>query len=263
MADSKAKQGPPIGSTAPALNLYQKLAKITGEIGAIAKDGQNNEQNFKFIEYAAVAGKLRALFDKYGVVVVPRMPKKVDQFREVVTARSGKEGQYVLLDMTFQVVNADDPTDTFDVPWTGEAIDYGDKATNKAATSALKYYLMRQFNISEKGEDADEASHDVKTEQQSEPLITDEQRQALYKALTAKGVPVEKHHQFLKWRFQIDDVDQLTLTYATKAIDVISKMQPVIKKEPLTEAQEAALLEEGEEIRQRIERDADPNDEAA
>lgn len=149
---AEAKQDKP-------LNLYQKLAAITGEIGEIKKGGRNREQGFDFIEYAAVAGKLRTLFAKYGVVVVPRMAQTKKQHRENITSKGGKAGQSVLVDMTFTVVNADDPADKFTVQWTGEAVDYGDKATNKAATSALKYFLMRQFNVSEKGDDPDE--HEV------------------------------------------------------------------------------------------------------
>lgn len=143
------------------LNLHQKLARITGEIGVVAKDGNNSEQNFKFIEYAAIAGKLRTLFAKYGVVIVPRMQRASKQSRSEITSKYGKKGQYVLIDMYFEVINADDPSDHFNVHWTGEAADYGDKATNKAATSALKYYLMRQFNISEKGEDNDTETPEV------------------------------------------------------------------------------------------------------
>lgn len=138
------------------LNLYQKLAAITGDVGAIAKDGNNSQQNFKFIEYAAVAGRLRELFAKYGVVIVPRMVQQSKQLRSV----NGKAVS-VLIDFTYTVVNADSPDDKFTVTWTGEAIDYGDKATNKAATSALKYYLMRQLNISEKGDDPDAESPQV------------------------------------------------------------------------------------------------------
>lgn len=134
----------------PRLNLYQKLAKITGEVGVINKDGNNEQQKFKFIEYAAVAGRLRDLFAKYGVVIVPRMAQQAKQKREL----NGK-AESVLIDFTYTVINADKPDDKFTVTWTGQAIDYGDKATNKAATSALKYYLMRQFNISEKGDDPD------------------------------------------------------------------------------------------------------------
>lgn len=168
------------------LNLYQKLAKITGEIGVVAKDGNNTEQNFKFIEYAAVAGKLRDLFAKYGVVVVPRMPKK--QERKVITSKYGKEGVWTLVPMVFTVVNADKPEDRFTVQWEGEAMDYGDKATNKAATSALKYYLMRQFNISEKGEDPDEQSPG---EQKSAGQTTDAvKKQVEVKAGPLKSDPV-------------------------------------------------------------------------
>lgn len=145
------------------LNLYQKLARITGEVGAIKKGGTNREQGYGFIEYAAVAGELRGLFAKYGVVIVPRMQQGVKQTRSQVTSARGAVGNYLLVDMHFTVTNADNPEDKFTVSWTGEALDYGDKATNKAATSALKYYLMRQFNISEKGEDSDEHTPDAVT----------------------------------------------------------------------------------------------------
>ena len=146
------------------LNIYQKLARITGEVGAIKKAGTNKEQGYGFIEYAAVAGELRGLFSKYGVIVVPRMQQGTKQSRSQVTSARGAMGNYVLIDMYFTVVNADKPDDKFTVGWTGEALDYGDKSTNKAATSALKYYLMRQFNISEKGDDNDEHTPDeIKT----------------------------------------------------------------------------------------------------
>lgn len=144
-----------------ALNIYQKIAAITGEVGIIAKGGRNTEQNYSFIEYAAVAGRLRELFAKYYVVIVPNMAKTADQKREEIVSQYGKKGVVIMVDFKFDIVNADKPDDRFSVDWVGEAADFGDKATNKAATSALKYYLMRQFNISEKGEaEADAESPD-------------------------------------------------------------------------------------------------------
>ncbi|MEC5150891.1 ERF family protein [Cryobacterium sp. GrIS_2_6] len=137
------------------LNLYQKIAKITGEVGLIKKGGTNKDQGYAFIEYAAVAGELRSLFAKYGVVIVPRMQVASKQSRNEVESKYGAKGNHALIDFSFNVVNADKPEDRFTVPWTGEALSFDDKGTNKAATSALKYYLMRQFNISEKGEDPD------------------------------------------------------------------------------------------------------------
>jgi hypothetical protein len=154
MADTKEPEARNV------LNIYQKLAAITAEIGQVEKGGKNREQGYAFIEYAAVAGKLRTLFGKYGVVMVPRMAKTEAQQRvELISAR-GAKGLAVLIDFEFEVINADKPDDKFTVTWSGEAADYGDKATNKAATSAIKYYQMRQFNISEQGDDPDHESPD-------------------------------------------------------------------------------------------------------
>lgn len=141
-----------------ALNLYQKIAAITGEIGAIKKDGHNREQGYAFIEYAAVAGQLRELLAKYRVVIDPQMAKASEHVRETVTTSKGGTGYHVLIDFNMVMINADKPEEQISTPWTGEATDYGDKATTKAATSAVKYYLMRKLNISEKGDDPDKDS---------------------------------------------------------------------------------------------------------
>src|SRR3954471_16876462 len=90
-----------------SLNLYQKLAAITGEVGIIAKDGRNQEQKFDFISYAAVGGRLRELFAKYGVLIVPRMPKAAQQQRVEIESKYGAKGVAVLIDFEFDVINAD------------------------------------------------------------------------------------------------------------------------------------------------------------
>lgn len=168
------------------LNLYQKLAKITGEIGVIAKDGNNQQQKYKYIEYETIAGKFRELFSKYGVVLIPSM---VEQERSTITTSRGSSGVSTVCHFEFTVVNADKPDDRFVVKWQGEAADYGDKATNKAATAAVKYYLMRQFNISSKGdEDPDSQAPEVAQKQQKPAMASVRQITAVSKLLTNKGV---------------------------------------------------------------------------
>lgn len=168
------------------LNLYQKLAKITGEIGVIAKDGNNQQQKYKYIEYETIAGKFRELFSKYGVVLIPSM---VEQERSAITTSRGSSGVSTVCHFEFTVVNADKPDDRFVVKWQGEAADYGDKATNKAATAAVKYYLMRQFNISSKGdEDPDSQTPEVTAKQQKPVMASVRQIVAVSKRLAAKGV---------------------------------------------------------------------------
>lgn len=172
------------------LNLYQKLAKITGEIGVIAKDGNNQQQKYKYIEYETIAGKFRELFSKYGVVLIPSM---VEQERSAITTSRGSSGVSTVCHFEFTVVNADKPDDRFVVKWQGEAADYGDKATNKAATAAVKYYLMRQFNISSKGdEDPDSQTPEVTQKQQKPAMASVRQIVAVSKLLANKGVTSDK-----------------------------------------------------------------------
>lgn len=170
------------------LNIYQKIAAITGEIGAIQKAGRNKDQGYQFIEYAAVAGELRKLFAKYNVVIVPRMERSKHQERETLRSAKGSVGYHILIDFHFTVINGDNPDDKFTVPWTGEATEWGDKGTNKAATSALKYYLMRQFNISEKGDDPDGVSPEqLDVQPQGTPEVTvDAPKASPTKPVTAK-----------------------------------------------------------------------------
>lgn len=141
------------------LNLAAKIAKIASEIGAIDKSGRNTQQGYKFIEYAVVAAEIRAKQAEVGVAIVPQIESYTCS--EVRTAKGGA-GFHYLLNMIFDVVNTDNPEDRMQVKWVGEATDYGDKGVNKAITSAVKYFVMRLYNISEKGEkEADEETPEV------------------------------------------------------------------------------------------------------
>lgn len=140
-------------------SLAAKLTKIGKEIGAIKKDGRNTQQNYDYIEYSVVAGRIRELFDEYGVIIIPEV---TDYEREEVENKYGSKGYHYTLTMRFTLINADDKDDVRIANWLSEAIDYGDKAVNKAETAGVKYFLMRLFNISEKGEkEADAESPSV------------------------------------------------------------------------------------------------------
>lgn len=224
------------------LNLYQKLAAITGDIGAVAKGGKNQDQKYDFIEYAAVAGNLRGLFAKYGVIVIPYMQKAAKQQRVEITNKYGGKGVAVLIDFAFVVRNADKPEEKFTVTWVGEAADYGDKATNKAATAALKYYLMRQFNISEKGEDPDEHSPERGTTQPAaqqpapkapEPakpkapeMITPDQLKKLFATIGDKGITGDDQKKLVYKLAKVESTKDLTKATAAALIDKISKADP-------------------------------------
>lgn len=152
---------------AEAKNLSAKIAAIAKEIGAIAKDGKNEQQGYAFIEYAQVAAKARELQAKHGIAIVPTI--KSYESTEVRN-KYGNIGYHYLIKLNFTVVNVDDQNDQIVVDWIGEATDFGDKGINKAITSGAKYFMMRLYNISEKGEkEADNITPDPIVDKTSAP----------------------------------------------------------------------------------------------
>lgn len=150
------------------LTLAAKIAKVAAEIGPIEKDGFNNEQRYKFIEYAAVAAQIRKKQAEVGIAIIPQINSYACQ--QIKTAK-GRSGFHYLLDMTFTIVNTDDSSDKQEVKWFGESTDFGDKGINKAITSAVKYFAMRLYNISEK----DEKEADQETPEMAEVVQGDQQ----------------------------------------------------------------------------------------
>lgn len=147
MAENETKQ-----------SLASKLAAIGNEIGIIAKTGKNSQQNYDFIEYAVVSGKLRSLLDKYKVSIMPQVD---DYAVEEVTNKYGNIGYHYTLRMSFLIKDGESDEEV-ERKWLSEAIDYGDKSINKAETAGAKYFYMRLFNISEKGEkEADQETPEV------------------------------------------------------------------------------------------------------
>ena len=135
-------------------SLATKLAKAGKEVGVVKKDGKNSQQGYSFIKYAAVGGRIREVFEKHHIIIVP----EVDSYAvEEIENKYGNKGYHYTLWMKFLVINGDKPDETMERKWLSEAADYGDKGINKAETAATKYFLMRLLNITEIGEkEADE-----------------------------------------------------------------------------------------------------------
>lgn len=152
-------------------SLTARIAAISKELGAIAKSGHNKEQGYDFIEYAQVSGKMRELFDKHGIAIYPHVEQIIQA--DTVESKYGKTGYHLIIQMRFLIINADDTSDQIERSWMGEATDYGDKAINKAETSGVKYFYMRLFNISEKGDkDNDPDGQDNSSKAKGEPAKT-------------------------------------------------------------------------------------------
>lgn len=132
------------------MTLAEKLAAIGKRIGAVDKSGVNAQQKYNYIEYGVVAGRIRELFDEYKLIIVPQV---LDYKTDEIKSKYDTTGYHYVIVMKFTIINGEDNADRIESTWLGESADYGDKGINKAETSGTKYFLMRLFNVSEKGEE--------------------------------------------------------------------------------------------------------------
>lgn len=198
--------------------LAAKIAAISKDLGTIKKSGHNNEQHYDFIEYAAVSGKIRELLDKHGVAIIPN----VDSYeRDDVKSRNGATGYHYTLRMTFTVINADDKDDKIEASWMGESTDWGDKGVNKAETSGTKYFYMRLFNISEKGDADNDPDAQDNSAQESKPA----------KKKSFERDPRLDFDTIRETAATIDDLDSLKAYYdELMALNPAEKAKPYINK---------------------------------
>lgn len=57
------------------LPLAIKIAKAANDMGAIAKDGKNKNQDFQFISESAIKAAVRKVSAKYGFTIFPKQIK--------------------------------------------------------------------------------------------------------------------------------------------------------------------------------------------
>jgi hypothetical protein len=127
----------------------------------IGKDSTNTFDNYKFRGIDAVYNALSPLLAKHGLCVLPRMLTRTCEERQ---SQKGGALFYVTVEAEFDFVSAKDGS-KHTVRTFGEAMDRGDKATNKAMSAAYKYAAFQAFAIPTEGDnDADATTHEVQAE---------------------------------------------------------------------------------------------------
>jgi len=143
------------------MKVYEKIAAVTAELSriGISKDSKNTSQGYAFRGIDQVYGALSPLLAKHGLCILPRVKD-----REVIERqnRSGTALFYVCLTVEFDFVAAEDGS-KHTIVTIGEAMDSGDKASNKAMSAAYKYAAIQTFCIPTEGDnDADSTTHEVR-----------------------------------------------------------------------------------------------------
>lgn len=190
----------------PIPKIYAAISKVMADIGkaGIGKDRVNEQQRYKFRGIDDVYNALSGFLSGAGLCILPRVLK-----REVTERTTQKGGVifYVVLDVEFDLVCAEDGS-KHTVSTVGEAMDSGDKATNKAMSAAYKYACMEVFCIPTEGDnDADATTHDVAAKEVTEDCWT---------VLTDAAKLGEKELRKV-WKDQISEATREVITSAHTA----------------------------------------------
>lgn len=144
------------------LKVYEAIAAITLALSkeGIAKGRKNSQQNYSFRGIDDIYNALAPELAKNKLCVLPRVLERSCEER---ATKSGGTLFYVNVRVAFDCVSAEDGS-KHEIVTMGEAMDSGDKATNKAMSAAYKYAALMAFCIPTEGDnDTENLTHEVVT----------------------------------------------------------------------------------------------------
>jgi len=120
--------------------IHELIPKISARIPAIGKDQKNIQQGYKFRGIDDMCNQLQPILSEFGVTIWPEV---ISTVRETRVTKSGGNLYAIIHTVRYHIV-ASDGSEVAPVV-VGEGADSGDKASNKAMTSAFKYVLIQTF----------------------------------------------------------------------------------------------------------------------
>lgn len=143
------------------MNVYQCISKVQAALAktGIAKDRQCQQgASFKYRGIDEVYNTLAPLLSSVGLCILPRI---IDRKCDERQSAKGNALFYVIVEAEFDLVSAEDGT-KHTIRTFGEAMDSGDKATNKAMSIAYKNAIFMAFSVPTEGDnDADAHAHEL------------------------------------------------------------------------------------------------------
>jgi hypothetical protein len=207
----------PAKITAGGPAVYSAIAAVQGELAkvGIAKESENTSQNYKFRGIDAVYGALSPLLAKHGLCVLPRIVNREMHERVTIKEWNGQKKEsvlfYVTVEAEFDFVAVEDGS-AHTVRTYGEAMDSGDKATNKAMSAAYKYAAFMAFAIPTEGDnDADATTHEVSPRNEPAPR---QKLEGKYPSKSQLQAALREFVNKLLAADSVETVDALELEYA-------------------------------------------------
>lgn len=130
------------------VQVYRKMQAVMLEVGHIDKSGYNSHHKYKFTRSEDICKRFQRVMSRHGLLLVPSMSEfHRDDNKSVIkwemTLVDTESGQEIKQD------------------WWSEAADTQDKGINKAATAAIKYYLLKTFLVPDESEPDADAEADI------------------------------------------------------------------------------------------------------
>ena len=181
----------------------------------IGKNRKNESQGFKFRGIDDVMNRMAEHLVDANIVIIPRVTSR--DVQERVNSR-GNPLFYVTVNVDFSILSTIDGSIVVcSVP--GEAMDSGDKATNKALSIAYKYMAFQLFAIPI-DEDPDATTHTLAPKK--EKTLTPDEQQVVRNLCDQAGFPVERICEIL-------GVTGVELIPQAKLAEVTTNLQKKIK----------------------------------
>jgi len=190
------------------MQVYKAINAVQADLAksGITKDRTNTQgSGYKFRGIDDVYNTIAPLLSKHGLCILPRVLSRQCDERQ---SKSGGALFYITVEVEFDFVAAEDGS-KHTVKTFGEAMDSGDKATNKAMSAAYKYACFQAFSIPTEGDnDADNHTHDVQARADQRAMWLADQFAAIDTATTA-GVLKRVVHEAIQIATQENDPDAI------------------------------------------------------
>lgn len=189
-------------------NIYETIAAVMEEIGAIGKDSKNQQQGFMYRGIDAVMNAINPALIKHKLFIVPEV---LEQKRE--ERQTSRGGNLIYSVCTIKYTFYAEDGSSVSAVVIGEGMDSGDKATNKAMSIAFKYACFQIFCIpTEEMKDPDAECHEP-----SRPVLEQKYVNTLFGELQRTGVGLKG----VLAKYKVSDVHDLSLEQWKAAMDCL------------------------------------------
>lgn len=142
------------------MSIHETMIAVAREVTGLAKRDYNGGQKFNFRGIDAVMNVFGPAMRTHGLMALPTVE---DITVTEKPGNNGKATQHVRVRMRLTFVNDVGETDERTVVW-GEAMDWGDKATAKAHSVALRTAYLQAFCLPTDERDPDHDTYEVSAE---------------------------------------------------------------------------------------------------